>query len=345
MFFRSLKTKITVLTAAVLVLAIGFGTWLNIDFQTREFRRLNEDKVTILANTIERSLNTAMLEGRSKDVQRIVEMVGTHNKIGGIRILDATGSILRSSKTAEIGRQSDIDVAGMKLEEESNVILQDKDDRGGPIVRNLRPILNRPECFHCHEPGQKLNGILEVDVSLDEMQEHADRLKRTMIIWAVVITLALAIGLAELLSRLVTNPITDLMNTMAKAEEGLDVRAKVASEDELGRLAHSFNSMIIKLNKARKKVDKLHYEQMRKADRLATVGEMAAGIAHEIKNPLTGIAGVIQILGRDLEEEDPRKKIIKEVLEQIDRLDKAVKNLLSFARPPMPNLTFVNRKN
>ena len=182
MFFRSLKTKITVLTAAVLVLAIGFGTWLNIDFQTREFRRLNEDKVTILANTIERSLNTAMLEGRSKDVQRIVEMVGTHNKIGGIRILDATGSILRSSKTAEIGRQSDIDVAGMKLEEESNVILQDKDDRGGPIVRNLRPILNRPECFHCHEPGQKLNGILEVDVSLDEMQEHADRLKRTMII-------------------------------------------------------------------------------------------------------------------------------------------------------------------
>jgi two-component system NtrC family sensor kinase len=129
---------------------------------------------------------------------------------------------------------------------------------------------------------------------------------------------------------------------MARAEEGLDVRAKVASEDELGRLAHSFNSMIIKLNKAKKKVEKLHYEQMKKADRLATVGEMAAGIAHEIKNPLTGIAGVVQILGRDLGPDDPRQKVIKEVLEQIDRLDKAVKNLLSFARPPVPNLAVVD---
>ncbi|MBI5190399.1 MAG: HAMP domain-containing protein [Nitrospirae bacterium] len=342
MIIRSLKTKITVMSSAILVLAIGFGTWVNIDFQTRQLRKLTEEKVTILANTIERSLNIAMLEGRSRDVQRVVEMVGTHNKIGVVRVLDGDGNIIRSSKIIEIGTQSGIDMTGINILDEESVLLEDRNEHGEPVLRSLRPILNKPECFHCHGPDQRLNGILEVDVSLAEMHGEVDRLQKTMVVWALAITLALALALSALLSRLVTNPITDLMNTMSRAEEGLDVRAKVASEDELGRLAHSFNSMIIKLNKTKKKVEKLHYEQMRKADRLATVGEMAAGIAHEIKNPLTGIAGVVQILGRDIPAEDPRKPIIKEVLEQIDRLDKAVKNLLSFARPPMPNLTSVN---
>jgi two-component system, NtrC family, sensor kinase len=342
LLFRSLKTKITVLTVAVLALVLGLGTWVIIDFQINELRNLTEEKVTILANTIERSLNTAMLEGRSQDVQRIVEMVGTHNKIGGIRILDTDGQILRSARIMEIGKASKLSLFSLGIEDRANIIIEDRNERGEPILRSLRPILNRPECFHCHIPGQKLNGVLEVDVSLAEMDQHVARLKKTMILWAVSVTLSLAFALSALLSRLVINPITILMNTMAKAEEGSDIRARVVSEDELGRLAHSFNSMIIKLNKTKKKVEKLHYEQMRRADRLATVGEMAAGIAHEIKNPLAGIAGVIQILGRDIEVEDPRHRIIKEVLEQIDRLDKAVKNLLSFARPPAPNLTRVN---
>jgi len=339
MFFRSLKTKITTLTVAILVLAVGLGTWGIIDFQTKQLRRLTEEKVMMLANTIERSLSIAMLEGRSSDVQRIVEMVGTHNKIGAIRVLDMKGTVLRSANRMEIGRKVPMNLAGHDLLDEDNIMLVDVDQRESPILRNLRPILNRPECFHCHVPMQKLNGILEVDVSLAETQEQIDSLRKTMVVWAIGITLCLAFALSVLLSKLVTNPITELMNTMSRAEEGLDVRARVTSEDELGRLAHSFNSMIIKLNKTKKKIEKLHYEQMKKADRLATVGEMAAGIAHEIKNPLTGIAGVIQILGRDLAEEDPRRMILREVLDQIDRLDKAVKNLLSFARPPEPKLT------
>ena len=341
-FFRSLKTKITLLTVAILVLAIGFGTWVNIGFQTSQLKSLTEEKVTMLANTIERSLSTAMLEGRSSEVQRIVEMVGTHNKIDSVRVLDRDGTILRSSKTAELGKRSGINLAGVDIDEQTNVMLEDVNEHGNLVLRNLRPILNRPECFRCHLPAQIVNGVLDVDVSLEEMQGQIESLRKTMIIWAIAITACLALALTTLLSKLVTNPITELMNTMARAEEGLDVRARVSSEDELGRLAHSFNSMIIKLNKTKKKVERLHYEQMKKADRLATVGEMAAGIAHEIKNPLTGIAGVIQILGRDLPPEDHRQKILKEVLEQIERLDKAVKNLLSFSRPPTPNLTRVN---
>jgi signal transduction histidine kinase len=81
---------------------------------------------------------------------------------------------------------------------------------------------------------------------------------------------------------------------------------------------------------------------MERADRLASVGEMAAGIAHEIKNPLTGIAAAITIIKDDFEPDDPRTEIINEVLEQIKRLDKTVNDLLFFGKPAQPEPTFTN---
>jgi signal transduction histidine kinase len=69
---------------------------------------------------------------------------------------------------------------------------------------------------------------------------------------------------------------------------------------------------------------------------------MAAGIAHEIKNPLTGIAAAITIIKDDFEPDDPRTEIVNEVLEQIKRLDKTVNDLLFFGKPALPEPTFVN---
>jgi two-component system NtrC family sensor kinase len=81
---------------------------------------------------------------------------------------------------------------------------------------------------------------------------------------------------------------------------------------------------------------------MKRADRLASIGEMAAGIAHEIKNPLAGIAGVIQVLKKEQAIGDPKRAVLDEVLSQVERMDKAVRNLLSFARPPEPRMTLVD---
>jgi signal transduction histidine kinase len=69
---------------------------------------------------------------------------------------------------------------------------------------------------------------------------------------------------------------------------------------------------------------------------------MAAGIAHEIKNPLAGIAGVIQVLKNDLPQADQKRAVLDEVLSQVERMDKAVRNLLSFARPPEPRMSLVD---
>jgi signal transduction histidine kinase len=79
------------------------------------------------------------------------------------------------------------------------------------------------------------------------------------------------------------------------------------------------------------------YEQrISESQHLATIGQLAASLAHEIKNPLAGISGAIQVLGADLDDTHPHKEIISEALRQIDRLDAAVRDLLIYARPKAP---------
>jgi len=117
---------------------------------------------------------------------------------------------------------------------------------------------------------------------------------------------------------------------------------KEVRQDEVGRLISSFDSMVDNLDSAKKELDQLHLQQMERADRLASVSEMAAGIAHEIKNPLTGIAAAITIIKDDFDPEDPKTEIINEVLEQITRLDKTVNDLLFFGKPSQPEPTFTN---
>ncbi len=73
--------------------------------------------------------------------------------------------------------------------------------------------------------------------------------------------------------------------------------------------------------------------QIRRADRLATLGNLAAGIAHEIRNPLAGISGAVQILRDDLSEMDPSREIFDEIVEQIDTLATSIRDFLRFARP------------
>lgn len=78
---------------------------------------------------------------------------------------------------------------------------------------------------------------------------------------------------------------------------------------------------------------------LQEVSHLANVGELAASLAHEIKNPLAGISGAIQVIGSALEPDDPRREIISEILSQIDRLDRTVRDLLIYARPKPPSRT------
>ncbi len=335
----SLKTKIIVSVSAILAVTIGLGTWINIGYQRVQMEDALEDNVLIISNTIEKSLATAMLQGKSREVQSILEAVGGYHNIQQVKIFSPTGVILKSSRRGTIGRKVDASTQKWFLEGKFKKPIK---RRSEGIFSVLFPIENTEPCMHCHGSKAKLNGVLSVEVSMAQTQEKVGELSKTMFLWAFGITAVLAISLSLFLTRFVTTPIQDLMRTMERAERGLEARVEVRSADDIGRLGEAFNSLLSKLERARRRVERYHYEQMKRADRLASIGEMAAGIAHEIKNPLAGIAGVIQVLKKDLPPGDQKRSVLEEVLSQVERMDKAVRNLLSFARPPEPKMTLVD---
>lgn len=76
--------------------------------------------------------------------------------------------------------------------------------------------------------------------------------------------------------------------------------------------------------------------KLSRVEHLAEIGQLAASLAHEIKNPLAGISGAIQVIGDSLESESPYRSVVREILGQISRMDATVKDLLLYARPSPP---------
>jgi signal transduction histidine kinase len=141
----------------------------------------------------------------------------------------------------------------------------------------------------------------------------------------------------------VKKPLDGIIDNMSRVEKGdLSVRIEYGGKDEIGRLICSFNSMLDRLDAAKAELEQFHFQQLERADRLASIGEMAAGIAHEIKNPLAGISAAVTIIRDDIPGDDPRNSILGEVLQQVQRLDKTVNDLLFFGKPSLPELACID---
>ena len=104
------------------------------------------------------------------------------------------------------------------------------------------------------------------------------------------------------LAYLIQRPMVELQEKVALISAGdLNVAVSFSGRnDEIGDLGRNFNYMMQQLRESRKEIETMHRTQMSRAEHLATLGELATGLAHEIRNPLAGIAGVIEIIGRDL---------------------------------------------
>ena len=147
-------------------------------------------------------------------------------------------------------------------------------------------------------------------------------------------------ALLVVLTYTVQRPMVELQQKIAQLGGGdLSVTVSFARRnDEIGDLGRNFNQMVQQLRESRAEIERLHRTQMSRAEHLATLGEMATGLAHEIRNPLAGIAGVIEIIGRDLPATSPARSVVKDVRQEIARINHIVTDLLQTARPHPPTV-------
>jgi len=171
-------------------------------------------------------------------------------------------------------------------------------------------------------------------VSLRDPERHA------VLIVAGAGAVAICAVLIVVLAYVIQRPMVELQEKIAQVSEGnLDVAVSFARRnDEIGDLGRNFNHMMQQLRESRAEIERLHRTQISRAEHLATLGELATGLAHEIRNPLAGIAGVIEIVGRDLPATSPARAVVKDVRLEITRISRTLTDLLETARPRRPDV-------
>jgi len=183
--------------------------------------------------------------------------------------------------------------------------------------------------------GALLNGVLVfLFTTLTLLPNEREKVLLVASAGAVVICAILLITLAVVVRR----PMLELQDKIQRVADG-NLNAQVGfsdRNDDIGDLGRNFNNMVQQLRESRQEIEHLHRTQMSRAEHMATLGELAAGLAHEIRNPLAGIAGVMQIVGRDLPPTSPACDVVKDVQEEVLRINRIVSDLLETARPRPP---------
>jgi len=153
---------------------------------------------------------------------------------------------------------------------------------------------------------------------------------------AVAICAVLLVVLAVLIQR----PLVEMNEKVSRLRDGdLSVQLDFAARaDEVGELGRHFNEMVVQLRENRAEIERLHRAQMTRAEHFATLGQLAAGLAHEIRNPLAGIAGAIEIIVQELPAESPRREVLEDVRREVKRIHGILSDLLRYARPQPPRL-------
>jgi signal transduction histidine kinase len=181
--------------------------------------------------------------------------------------------------------------------------------------------------------------VLEVSLDYSPVVSILKRNKIRGILISLTALILLTFVILRLFEKLINKPLSRLKKRMRELEDGdLKSQVPVVKADEIGGLAASFNTMITRVEEANIRIEELHAQRMEKAEHLASLGEIAAGLAHEIKNPLAGIKGALEIIYKRTDAADTNKEVFNEMLIQIDRINQIIKDLMLYAKPKELNI-------
>jgi signal transduction histidine kinase len=180
--------------------------------------------------------------------------------------------------------------------------------------------------------SDELSGFLAVGFSLEPIERQVREVASRAALVALVLMLGNSIMTALYVETLI-RPILNLNQTMKRAGEGnLTVRAETRGADEVAELAGVFNRMMNELETARER-EKLQRAQLAHTEKMAAVGTLAAGVAHEVNNPLAGVLASIENLRDNPDDEEMRSRYLELIADGLKRIERTVANLLNFARP------------
>jgi signal transduction histidine kinase len=292
------------------------------------------EAVIRLTESLKHIITSIMLKGECDDVKDVLASTAGRSAIGKLRVFDRqNGIILASGNAAEVGMSlPKEEYDSYQKHQDARPFLSKKNNV--QYISIFKPIENSHDCFQCHPSNQDTLGVIQLQYSLTRSLASIEKVIINHVIFSLLAIILFALLFSYIVIKLIDDPLEKIMETIKYVEQGdLDKRVAVRRDDIIGKLSEKFNDMIIKRKEAREELEKYHRTQIMRASQLASIGELASGIAHEVKNPLACISSALQVIYGETDERSENKAVIKEVLHQVERLDHSVKRILEFARP------------
>ncbi|NTV43584.1 MAG: HAMP domain-containing protein [Syntrophobacteraceae bacterium] len=373
-WYKSIGTKISVLMSVLVILLTSAYTYFVVQTQRKQLIDEVIRGVNLLSDIIKLSTRQDMLFYAPDRLHHLVDTVGGQPSLEKIRIFNSLGEIIYSSDKSEMHRLVDkraeqcyaCHAAEKPLErlstpERTRIFMT---AGGYRVLGSINPIYNEPDCYnascHVHPPEQKVLGVLDIDVSLSTVDEHIVSAEVKLLLMSLAILVALSFLINFLIKRFLKRPVRDLIEGTHKVAQGdLDFQIAIRSDDELGIFAHYFNLMTQDLKRAKdsitewgNRLEQLVDERTRdlqeaqqqlvRSAKLASLGKLAAGVAHEINNPLTGVLTFSQLLMEQFPPESPEHQDLKVIYQETMRCRKIVRGLLEFSRQTAPEKRLVD---
>lgn len=372
-----LTTKLMIALTTIVVTVAVFSGVFTYKSEERQLLKLVAMGADQLSRGIASATWHAMLADRRDDVYQIMETVAAKQGIDRIRMFNRIGNITFSTSEQDRGKaeteQHEVCQschAGSTIRLTPALENRIRYYQTGRERRNLAivtPIYNEPSCSeaacHAHPRELKVLGVLEVGMSLETVDSELASIQ-TRVGWRVVVeVLAICLFLWLFTRQFVRRPIQELIQgTHAISQMELDRPIRAGRDgSEIAELAHSFDEMRVRLKDAIGEINEftqnleskvkdrtreleLAHQKLRHTDRLASLGQLSASVAHEINNPVAGVLNLAMLMQRLLKEDGVPpdrladfRRYLGQVVQETSRVGRIVSDLLSFSRRSNPH--------
>jgi two-component system NtrC family sensor kinase len=376
------RLSVRVLAGSVVLLVAFFAvfSFLAIRLSQEELTKRVVESAGRVSDIIRQSTHYSMLLNRKEDVYEIITTIGKEPGVEGIRIYNKRGEIIFSTDKREERSAVDLHAEacygchdqGKPLEAlptgNRTRIYESAGHRR--ILGLINPIRNEAACSaaacHAHPEGTTILGVLDVRMSLEELDKSLVHAQNTMILYASVMVAAGALISVFFLSSTVIGPVRKLRRGAQAITSGdLSRSITIRSRDELGLLAHAYNEMTAALRKekeenrnwsatlqekVKEKTEELRlfHERIYHMEKMISLGKLAATVAHELNNPLEAILTYAKLIARRIRKEPGQAALMKQSLEDAEfisresqRCGTIVRNLLLFSRKQVGDFALV----